>query len=568
MASTARPVRTSARQTAIKQQEKEAEQRALEAKLKAKRERELLLEQQRLEKERKQKEEDEEEERLRKLRDSSSRSLSPPLSDASSLSDVGDDDDEDEEEAEEEEETEDEEAEEDDPNKEQPLSSYWEIAFVYGFLVSFKSLLKQACPLKEFTIDDLELGLQADSSNPCLEDIHCNLLSNLPNRKKAVTPQVWQKVLSETLDAKLKTGELLYTDNPMRFYNGDYYAIPTKDRVLILKALVDWVLQEGPSVRWGIDQEMEAYVVKPFGQDQTKRVYWYFGEGTVRLYRETNSKKKNAKWETVANNLDELVALANSFDKTSSRLEKTLQERLRNEIIAPANEKILRDARRKERQEKQMRSLALYHEMAATRSTRTRSSNRLNAPKYTFDDEEEEDEEDEFAMYRRPSSRNSRRKLNDAQEQDGQHEEQSQSIVDEHREGDGDQDHSLNSTMDHKDRELSVSSSRSSVGRDSDSSIRVAFERTKVQDGEDDSSNEHAAQVSEEVPEASTGSPHSVAMEVLPTAVLQTTSNATPVPIASPLNASDVVPAIAVVLAPLDSTPYPDAEPMDVDRTA
>lgn len=75
----------------------------------------------------------------------------------------------------------------------------------------------------------------------------------------------------------MKTGELLYTDNPMKFYNGDYYTIPTKDRVLILKALVDWVLQEGPSVRWGIDQEMDAYVVKPFGQDQSKRVYWYFG---------------------------------------------------------------------------------------------------------------------------------------------------------------------------------------------------------------------------------------------------------------------------------------------------
>jgi hypothetical protein len=93
---------------------------------------------------------------------------------------------------------------------------------------------------------------------------------------------VWQKVLSETLDAKLKTGELLYTDNPMKYYHGEYYTIPTKDRVLILKALVDWVLQEGPTVRWGIDQSMEPYVVAPFGQDQTKRVYWYFG-GKLRV---------------------------------------------------------------------------------------------------------------------------------------------------------------------------------------------------------------------------------------------------------------------------------------------
>ncbi|KAG0337605.1 hypothetical protein BG000_005234 [Podila horticola] len=33
------------------------------------------------------------------------------------------------------------------------LSSYWETALVYGFLVKFRSLLRQNCPLREFSIE-------------------------------------------------------------------------------------------------------------------------------------------------------------------------------------------------------------------------------------------------------------------------------------------------------------------------------------------------------------------------------------------------------------------------------
>lgn len=65
-------------------------------------------------------------------------------------------------------------------------------------------------------------------------------------------------------------------DNPLRLYES-YYSIPPRDRVLILKALVEWVLQEGASVRQGIEDYNEVFMVEPFGTDQLKRVYWYFG---------------------------------------------------------------------------------------------------------------------------------------------------------------------------------------------------------------------------------------------------------------------------------------------------
>lgn len=68
-------------------------------------------------------------------------------------------------------------------------------------------------------------------------------------------------------------------------------------------------------------------------------------EGTLRVYRETNSKKKNASWETVTKDLEELKALAASFGKSTSKPEKALQERLLTEIIEPAEEKILQRAK-------------------------------------------------------------------------------------------------------------------------------------------------------------------------------------------------------------------------------
>ena len=80
----------------------------------------------------------------------------------------------------------------------------------------------------------------------------------------------------ETLDAKQKTGELEYDVNPLRFFN-DYYSIPSPDRIQLLRALVDWVLQEGTVIRQGIEQDNKHYAVEPFGTDQSRRVYWYFG---------------------------------------------------------------------------------------------------------------------------------------------------------------------------------------------------------------------------------------------------------------------------------------------------
>lgn len=62
------------------------------------------------------------------------------------------------------------------------------------------------------------------------------------------------------------------------------------------------------------------------------------------MYRETKgAKKRKPVWETVATNLEELKQLANSFEKTVSKAEKALREKLRVEIIEPEEERIVNE---------------------------------------------------------------------------------------------------------------------------------------------------------------------------------------------------------------------------------
>ncbi|KAF9983667.1 hypothetical protein BGZ65_001556 [Modicella reniformis] len=337
-----------------------------------------------------------------------------------------------------------------DPN----LQSYWEIAFVYGFLIKFRPLLRQNCALHEFSVEDIEEGLLSKSSNACIEEIHANLLSNMLNRKKAVDTTTWQRVLLDTLDTKHKSNDLEYDYNPLRYYR-DYYHIPPEDRIHLLKALVHWVLQEAFVIRSGLEEDGEHY-------------------GTLRVFKENKHNKKQKKvWETVAINLEDVKALADSFNGTSSRAERALQQRIHDEIIQPTEERIIQNQQKKERIEKRMLKLAQLHQMASTRTTRTRSSNRLNQPKYTFDDDEDEFE-DEYDLHKRPSSR--RRQGNkDSPEET---EQQAGNSI-----GNSKNYHNSDQQDPHEQRERSASAdAESSIGRDSDTSILDALQRARVRD--------------------------------------------------------------------------------------
>lgn len=159
--SSTKPVRQSARQSAIRQQELEAEQEAMRQKAirdearkeKARQEaalREELALQEKLLQEQVKREEKESR--------SSSRSLSPALSGSSLSSDDDDDsikqeDDEEEDDDEDEDQTNGDLAVNEVPTDGSDLRSNSTVALIYGFLTKFRSLLRLTCPLREVTID-------------------------------------------------------------------------------------------------------------------------------------------------------------------------------------------------------------------------------------------------------------------------------------------------------------------------------------------------------------------------------------------------------------------------------
>lgn len=107
----------------------------------------------------------------------------------------------------------------------------------------------------------------------------------------------------------------------------------------------------------------------------------------------------------------------------------------------------------------------------------------MNAPKYTFDDDEDEFEEDEYEIYRRPSSR---RRIH----QDGGDFKQEDHSQDPHQQS---QDYSIDQSNGHLYTQDSIGgvdmSRRSSLGHESDSSIRAALQRTRMADGGADSAS-------------------------------------------------------------------------------
>ncbi|KAG0239233.1 hypothetical protein BGW41_007849 [Actinomortierella wolfii] len=360
--------------------------------------------------------------------------------------------------------------------KDRSVLSMWEFAFIFGFLLKFKLLLRQNYPLHNISEQDLETALFATSKNDTIEQIHCNLLSNMQNRKKAVESSSWQRAMSETLDAKIRTGEFEF-ENPLRYYH-NYYLIPPSDRIQILKSLIDWVLQESVTIRQGLEEAKDVYLVQPFGTDQTKCVYWYFGEGSTKMYKESNPNKKNAKWETVASSLEDMKQLTDTFGKSTSNAEKALCNRIQTEIIEPIEEKQLEELKRAERAEKKMLRLAKFHEMAAMRTTRTRSSNRTNVVKYNYDDDDDIDfelEEEAYVAYT-PRGRGQQQQQQQQQQEEQKQQQQQQQLEQQAEPLTGD------TVMDIETQ--SVPPGRidkdDEEDRKSDTSISIALERTRV----------------------------------------------------------------------------------------
>ncbi|PKK63496.1 hypothetical protein RhiirC2_758193 [Rhizophagus irregularis] len=271
------------------------------------------------------------------------------------------------------------------------VRSMKETCYIVAFCDKFKSALKGI----EFWPEELERSIAAEYENDLIENLHCTFLNNCClNRKKLIERSRWQKLLSDTIDQKIKKGYHFYKDfNPLRRVKS-YYELSVEDKVLILNKLITWQLQDNPTIhkmvefeyRNGKKNEENAFEVKPYGIDRRGRKYYYFGYG-ARLYRETilkgKGKSKQAKviWEAITTTVEDVENYINNPKeiKPSAKLDKDLYKRLVEELIPEVKKTIQlkekRDAR-KARQEKLAQRVALLHANSEIVASRTRSGTR------------------------------------------------------------------------------------------------------------------------------------------------------------------------------------------------
>ncbi|CAG8515873.1 7602_t:CDS:2 [Cetraspora pellucida] len=264
-----------------------------------------------------------------------------------------------------------------------------EMGFIIAFCEKFKPLFKGF----EFWPEELEGALATEADSDLIDQVHCIFLTNCLNRTKPVSRQSWRKLLSETIDQKLKKSYQFYRDyNPLRRVK-NYNELDIRDKVLILNNLVTWQLQEGKEVRKLIEQEYRSskrnegnsLVVEPYGEDRKGRKFYYFGYG-ARVYRETTiphkgSKSKRYMWEVISTTLEDLENYINDPKelKASGGKDKAFYNKVMKELIPTIKQSIEAKERRearKLRQEKLAQRVALLHANSEVIASRTRSGTR------------------------------------------------------------------------------------------------------------------------------------------------------------------------------------------------
>ncbi|CAG8677439.1 12056_t:CDS:2 [Dentiscutata erythropus] len=272
---------------------------------------------------------------------------------------------------------------------ENTVRSMPEMGFIIAFCEKFKPLFKGF----EFWPEELEGALATEADSDLIDQVHCIFLTNCLNRTKPVSRQVWRKLLSETIDQKLKKSYQFYRDyNPLRRVK-NYYELDIRDKVLILNNLVTWQLQEGKEVRKLIEQEYRSskrnegnsLVVEPFGEDRRGRKFYYFGYG-ARVYRETivshkSNKSKKFIWDVISTTLEDLENYINDSKelKSATGKDKALYNKFTKDLIPVIKLSIEAKERRiarKLRQEKLAQRVALLHANSEVIASRTRSGTR------------------------------------------------------------------------------------------------------------------------------------------------------------------------------------------------
>ncbi|KAG1701280.1 Protein BCL9 [Nymphon striatum] len=172
---------------------------------------------------------------------------------------------------------------------------------------------------------DLEDAL-VNSDSVLLADICARILRYLTEDSK---------ILISTFEDSLKTVLSEQNSNCALADDNSWSLLSPDQRVVILKWLIDHVLQEKEEdLMEHLDFHHSPDDLRGIcaGQDAFNNLYWYLDD--LRLYRENCAKKVNKKdWECVCQNLSEWRTLLRQFRKTSNLQEQELHTYLSEELF-------------------------------------------------------------------------------------------------------------------------------------------------------------------------------------------------------------------------------------------
>ncbi|KAF2637804.1 hypothetical protein P280DRAFT_471968 [Massarina eburnea CBS 473.64] len=292
--------------------------------------------------------------------------------------------------------------------------------FVIPFIVMFRSRFSEAFPPKcpHLGPQDIEQGVAEEIPSSQIESLLCALLGLVLNRKKPVEKGHYSRALEEAVQTqKSQWPASWHSINPL--HGGrSFNTMTAAERLALLKTLILWALNQSEVVSAMIKEgyksrsskdKADANIplsVQPWGRDGDKRQYWLIegqDDTAFRVYRESDRRRKNITWWSVAGSIDELRTLANKLvDDDGSREAKALSERMLHAI--PRFEATEEKRKRREYNKARKAAFARPEPGFSLYEGRTRGKRM----RYTFDEDEDMDVDSDAVSVRR-STRNSGR---------------------------------------------------------------------------------------------------------------------------------------------------------------
>ncbi|TVY26142.1 hypothetical protein LHYA1_G004001 [Lachnellula hyalina] len=298
------------------------------------------------------------------------------------------------------------------PPHEYVLADNPDIAFIVMFRARFTEAFAKS--LAHFGPQELERDIVDTVPGEHVEQFLCALLGVLLNRKQDVKAGHYNRALEEAIQThKLQWAKDWESKNPLS--GGATFATMTPtQRLTLLRTLILWSMSSSDAVKGIIqtsykqnrheDDLNQPLSVQPWGSDGDKRRYYLIqglDDTNFRVYRESNHTGIKRTWFSVADDIDNLKALADKlFNEDRGQKARTLSGKIMAAI--PLFEATLEKRKRREYRQARKHQFKRPEPNFSMYEGRTRGKRM----KYTYSEEEDEGYSDTTTSRR--STRNTR----------------------------------------------------------------------------------------------------------------------------------------------------------------